>query len=263
MIKPALFELMNRDIDGDITAAERQYLRQELDGDAEARADYDRLVLAAATLRRVPRVAPPETLKASVMADIHRSRALNRKRAFSVQNIMSHLADWWAVGMSPRFLSGAVAGAAIVVVLGGVLGFFGQPSPFDVQGNLARLGEPSTQVIGSYSVSAGQTSADIYTIRSRNRVIVQLNVTSPVRARIQLGFDPDELILVGAAHNGRPLADVPRSTGLVSLPPTSDGVLKVTFDDRTNWSSTIRVSVSDTNVTATQDVVTGGDTVQE
>ena len=263
MIKPTLIELMNRDIDGDITAAERQYLRQELDGNAEARADYERLVLAAAALRRLPRVAPPETLKASVMADIHRSGALNRKRTFLVQNIMSHLADWWTVGLSPRFLSGALAGAAIVVVLGAILGFYGQPSLFDVKGTLAPTGESSTQVIGSYTVSAGLTSADVHTTRNHYQVIVQVKVSSPVSARIQLGFDPDDLTLVSATHNGRPLADISRSAGKVLLPPTSDGVLKVTFDDRTYRSSTIHVSVSDNNVTTTQDVVTGGDAARK
>src|SRR3990172_7814324 len=101
MIDQTLFELMNREIDGDITTAERQYLREELGRNAEARTEYDRLVLAALALRRVPRVAPPGTLKTSVMADIHRWHALNRKPAFWVQKIRSHLVDWRGGGASP------------------------------------------------------------------------------------------------------------------------------------------------------------------
>jgi len=111
--QPDLHDLIQADIDGTASPAERERLRDLLSQNSEAREEHRRLSALKGLLASIPPEAPPEPLRARVM------RAIRVDRAQRSGSIVRRIFPSWASGRIA--LPYAYAAAAGVVI--GILGF--------------------------------------------------------------------------------------------------------------------------------------------
>jgi len=126
-MKPRIEELINRDIDGDITEKEVSELRSHLARDPESQAYHEDLRKVAGWLQRVPPAEAPPSLKPQVMAEV-RVRSLAQETPTTGTPRRPFLERWFGGGLLPRpayawsAAAGFVAGILVFALLQGGLG---------------------------------------------------------------------------------------------------------------------------------------------
>ncbi|MBI5265647.1 MAG: hypothetical protein HY851_00290 [candidate division Zixibacteria bacterium] len=258
MINKEYIELMNRDIDGVISPADRTKLRQFLDASEEGRTYYEGLVLASSELSRLTPELPPADLKRSVMAQVSAYHAGRARYHRPEHNLVDRLFNWLAAHPALGVTSGAVGGALATIIITSASGWLGGPSLVEVTGTLVRQGSPNQQSLVSCSLSAGPTSAVIATDRAGDQVVMRVRINSDgTTPQIRLTFDQSDLSLDRIFEGDRPSAAVDATPGVISISPASGTEYSIIFRDRSESVSSIHVSVSDGSFSADQDIATG------
>lgn len=257
MVSKEYIELMNRDVDGIISPADRTKLRQFLDANEEGRTYYEGLVLAASELSRLTPEPPPADLKRSVMAQVTAYQAGRARYHRPGHNPVDRLFNWLAAHPALSVTSGAVGGALATIIITSASGWLGGPSLVEVTGTLVRHGSPNQQPLASCTLSAGPTSAVIAVDRVGDQIVMRVVANSHCTPQIRLSFDQSDLSLDQVFEGDHPSTAVDASAGVISIAAASGTEYRVTFRDRSENISSIHVSVSDGSFSADQDVATG------
>ena len=175
-------ELIQADLDGELSAAERAELARRLLADPEARRLRDELKRTDTLLREVPQVAPPAGLRPAILA------ALGLPATESSSGTAGR--DRWPV----LRLAAAVVGGLLVVGIGYRMLDVG-PTGSDLQGSLgAALPSQATQAIARpdqarFSGDGVEASATLRRDGQGTKLALELGGTAPYEVIAR--FDPE------------------------------------------------------------------------
>lgn len=186
-----LQELIQAELDGEISGPDRAELGRVLLQDPQARQEREALRRVDAALRAVPAVDPPEHLRVSILAQAHRPslRAGGPPRR------------------SPGFNTGLLRYAAVFaggLVVASLAFYLAQPAthapdPASLAGTVARqkaAGVPADESL----VRAGDGEARLRLFRDRKNLELQIEATTAGRWQFEIDYDPGDLALAGTGE---------------------------------------------------------------
>jgi hypothetical protein len=170
--------------------------------------------------------------------------------------LFAYLRKQWQFSRSFNLGLGAVAGAAAVVLLISVLYNSGQIPTDKLQGTLVPKRQGGKLVLASGTVSAGHSSTQIDLFRNGNSLTVNILANSSDVAKVAIEFDPEDLT-VSSVTAGGTIISPQAASGQLQFTATPGTSYEITFDDRSAAVSTLRIEVSDDQLTAKHEISTG------
>jgi len=131
-------DLMNRALDGDLSAEEQSDLEEYLETDSEARAEFRQLSMTGRAIGRIPMAEPPSDLKNDIMAHI-----ISRRQPESARfSLFDGLRDLFRRKIQWRYVYTFSAGAVLGIFILAMVVRFPESSPTldpgDVSGTISR-----------------------------------------------------------------------------------------------------------------------------
>lgn len=233
-------ELIQADVDGTASPAERSRLAAVLQTDPAAREEHRRLMALKHVLANIPPEAPPEPLRARIM------RAVRTDRARRSGSLISRFVPSWANGRMA--LPYAYVAAAGVVI--GMLGFHlftGQVRLSDAieREAAATIGStPSGTEAGRIRLSGGgvEGTATLRVLDGTLAVDVDLPGTSGYD--VSVGYDPAEVKFVGLSNRTGGVESFQIADGSVRWSSPLPQRVTVFLSRRTQVPSQVTVSFS-------------------
>jgi hypothetical protein len=174
MLDEKSFELLNAEIDGELSAADRAELSRLLLGSPELRAVRDELQLACAELERCPQVEPPAGLREKILAAFPQAAQGGPTEALSRLGF----------ALSPRTLR--IAAAIVGGVLVSAIAFQASRS---VDGVGVGAGDVTGTMASSAPVAAGAGTLRVDATRVRGTVTL---TPSTGELRVRFDLDPSQ-----------------------------------------------------------------------
>jgi len=213
MVELRLQELIQADIDGQLSAAERAEMARALLENPEARRLRAELARVDASLRGLPTEAPPARLRDMVLESIFGTPRTEE----AAGSVAGH-------GGAALFRYAAVFLGGLVVAS---LAFYlsepdGPADPRDLAGTMAK-GTLYGELSADASLEAGTSQAATRLYRTGGRIVLELKVAGDEPAEIEISYDPARLKVVGVVPgigSGADDESVPgrlRVTGLPDL----------------------------------------------
>lgn len=209
MHKEKLAELIQLDLDGRTTPAERLAIAEELERDPEARAIHAEMREVRQILDRRPKVDPPEDLRHRIATDVHRlsprpTEAPVRALASAPQRRRRVM----------RITLAAAATLTLAVLLTPAL--FHETDPDQLRGTMAP--PASTENETKFIPLAGNgIEAVVVTAWEGPELVLTPELRSPGPARLDVRFDPGKVKLLPSA-------------GSVDASSAQGGLVTVTLD---------------------------------
>lgn len=195
MDRAQLQDLIQADLDGELSVAERADLARLLLRDPEARNLHEEFRRTDQLLRDIPAAEPPPGLRAAILA----GRALSERRGEPARR---------SYGLPPFRLAAAVLGGLLIVGLAYVLRDGDAPGS-DLQGSLGRAADPARSgpiaLQDQWSFQAEGVELDA-SLRSAGQLLrLELDVSSAIHCELIARVDPSKASLVGGPGDAHPM----------------------------------------------------------
>lgn len=259
MSNDKMFELMNRDIDGVISPTEQAELRAFLATNEVARAQFDELVRLNSQFKAVDRREAPAGLKSAIMADIpyHRASGQEVRR----EGFFEKYTRWFVPSPGSYVLSGAMAGALVVVVVFAVFRGGSQIGRDQIGGTMAPIKVEAKEEIDKQVVRSGDAKAVVTSSVNGNGLIVDLSVTAPSGAAILVAYDQQQLTVSGLSSDGPALQALETAHGEIRFVATGSQSVRLTFRSTASADGTIRVELTQDGITTGEDLAIRAESV--
>jgi len=200
-------ELLQRDIDGDLTPDERARVRELLDRDPEARTLHEQLRAACAALAAIPPREAPRTLRPGVMRTIA-ALPERKSKAHTVRASLHHVKEMFISPLTKEAVmsptkgstkySWLIAGAVVAIVAVVYFSFYYPPTPAgDAQGTIGAAQKYRSEQITDKDVVTGAPSASPFAEQ----------IMADAAAMEQLGSAARDLNKAIAEYGARPKFD--------------------------------------------------------
>ncbi len=259
MSNEKMFELMNRDIDGVISPTEQTELRAFLATNEEARAQYNELVRLNSQFKAVNRLDAPAGLKSSIMADIP-FRQTNGQ-GVRHEGFLKKYASWFVPSPSSYVLSGAMAGALVVVLAFAIFRGDSQIGRDQIGGTMAPIKVEANEEIDKQVVRSGDAKAVVTSSVNDNDLVVELAVTAPSGAAILVAYDQQQLTVSGLSSDGPALQALETAHGEVRFVANGSQSVRLTFRSNAAADGTIRVELTQDGMTSGEDLAIRAESV--
>ncbi|MFN2441585.1 MAG: anti-sigma factor [Thermoanaerobaculia bacterium] len=188
MHKEKLAELIQLDLDGRATPAERLAIAEELERDPQARVVHAEMREVHQILDRRPKVDPPEDLRRRVATEVHRLSP--RPTEASVRGLASAPRRHHRV---MRFTLAAAAALALAVLL--VPALVRDTDSHQMRGTMA---PPTATQNDTKPIALAGNGIDgvVLTAWEGPELILRPELRSPGPGRLEVGFDPAQLKLL-------------------------------------------------------------------
>lgn len=210
MVDKQILALLNQEVDGTNSANESARVRNILRRDDEARRMFEELQQLSSTLRSVPTVDPPRSLKPRILNTLPRPAA-GRPR---VPMFWNELLRMPSIRTAFTFAGGAVAGILVFVLFTG--------TPDDSSGLAGTIGRPEVRV-GATDVDLPGLRGTLWTERSNGLLRVNGSLTGDTEFVVRVSFLPAETDFVGFSTERPASASLGLSHGQVQL-TARDGI---------------------------------------
>ena len=196
-----LNELIQSDLDGALSAAERAELARLVLQDPEARRLHDQFRRLDQLLHDIPQTEPPSSLRAAILAGgpsmSERPGAPGRRQ----------------YGWPPYRLAAAILGGLMIVGISYFLRDGSAPGA-DLQGSMAAGGrQEAIAVRDHWSMRAESVEASASLRREGEGLRLELNLSATIPCEVIARFDPATTTLVGKPADARLIA----ASGLVTV----------------------------------------------
>ncbi len=234
MIDPNTTEIMNLELDGTATEAQRKRLRHILETDAEARAHFEVLRALAGRLDAHPQLEPPSEMHPRIMAAIDAAPAPRAYREGGIGAWLSGILAPPRRRLVATFGLGLATGVFLLAAVQfGRSGFpegFRGVDPSQVSGTLAP--QIASELVASIPVPATEAGADgnVQVFQQGDETVAEVSFLSDSPVSWILEFDPARLAVtrVDAVRQGY----FSVSPGQVHGLSIGQDPLKIVFDGR-------------------------------
>ena len=203
MDRGQLQDLIQADLDGELSVAERADLARLLLRDPQARNLHEGFRRTDQLLRDIPAAEPPPGLRAAILA----GRSLSERRGDPARS---------SYGLPAFRLAAAVLGGLLIVGLAYVVRDGDAPGS-ELQGSLGRAGDPArsglTALQDQWSFQAEGVELDASLRRAGQLLRLELDVSSAIHCELIARVDPSRASLVGGPDD----AHLMKATGLVTV----------------------------------------------
>jgi len=224
-------KLINKKIDGVISAEELQQLETQLKADADTKRMHDAMMAMVDSIEGIADDEPPAALKESIMGQVSRhDRAL--RGAQPSENWLTRLYHWLTYRPAIPFASGVCAGAVLVALLIGQGDQFGQMDEHALIGTIV-FGDgpqcvPSTEEV---SIDFAEVAGTIATRPTADHLVVDLSVESEGEVTFELRFDQADQSFLGIKQRNAGLGKVATAADEVSLLHSGENEYILVFDN--------------------------------
>lgn len=238
-----LLDLMHRDLDGDLTPAEKTELDFGLDNDKAAKQLYINLKAADAALASVPEADPPAGMKAAIMNQVRpwpkpRPSWIARVR----QNLLAFREQFRLRPVVP-FAVGVAAGLAVFAVY---IGTTEQLTMTDESQYAATLVVPDPADKPEYleQFNLPQATGTITVTHSQGIAWLGFQTAAQSETRIELSYDPDQLSVRHLDQLNTSEAAMSQKRGSVTIIQAGQSTVEVGFISSGQEAATVKISVT-------------------
>ena len=225
-------ELINREIDGLNNPSESERLRKLLSSDDEARKYYEDLSQISGTLKRMEEVQPPASLKSRILNSAILNTVGSRPRVGLFANLADNFRHCPLTRYSLVFASGLCVGILFFVLANPWHQEIASDSS-KLSGSTILLPEPALlPMIDSAQIQGEGTSGTFKTFNSGETVMVEIDVHSVERVRVELNSDPAELTFGGIKNLTESECSVSVTQGKIVLADVESDRTVVAFSGR-------------------------------
>lgn len=236
MIGPEERDLVERDVDGELTEGERRRLRQLAESRPEIEAYERQIHEVVETIHRVGLVEAPGDLVRNVLARVRRMRRRPERARPRRPTAPARLRYALA------FAAGLALGALAIGLLTG--GIRGSSSRAGMSATLLppeRLGQQ--RIVERKSLVKGAIRAEVaVAVAPGGALVVDLQLRAPEDLEAVVAFDPTALGAAAVHRQGAPASQVRIEAGEVRLDRAGGGSFRITLDGRTDAS--LRLSLA-------------------
>jgi anti-sigma factor RsiW len=195
-----IHDLIQADLDGELSVAERAELARVLLQDPEARRLHDEFRRTDQLLRGVLQVEPPANLRTTVLA----GTAMSVRPGASVRR---------QYGWPPYRVAAAILGGLLIVGISYILREGGAPGT-DLQGSMAAGGrQEAIAVRDRWSMRAESVEASASLRREGEGLRLELNLLATIPCEVIAKFDPATTTFVGKSDD----ANLTAASGQVTV----------------------------------------------
>jgi hypothetical protein len=214
-------DLLNRDVDGAVTEADRQRVGRLLKSSAEARRFHAELTRLSSLLDGVPEAVPPVHLANRIRAAVHAGESPAHPRSGSWrEKMIALLHPPTSLRYGSVFAGGLVAGVLLFMAFLQPLDNASVPDGAATGSILART--------ESINVAAGGASGSVRVVRLGGASELSIRITLARGIMTRFSFDPSRISLKGIRGPETPSGSLTVREGVVELAGT--GVQACTLD---------------------------------
>lgn len=189
MIDQELKELIQRDIDGTTTPAERERVHCHLADSPEARDYYNKLTCLAAELGKVRMVNPPTQLKPFVMARLPH-RVDHRQHRSITHGFLEPLWGWLAPRPAFSFALATVAGACLAICGVYLLDRDRADALFPTSGTMGPTAPQVIESIDRQPIRVGDAHGTIAIGKGKDQIEVTISLNATTPTVLELTVEP-------------------------------------------------------------------------
>jgi len=246
MISDKVVELINRDLDGALSAKEKAQLEKHLESDHEAREFLAKLRLLHEKLFEVSEAEPPADLKETVMKSLPVVRYTQRSQELPMASKIIELFHVPRFQMAGMFSLGAAA-ALLFLVISQNLSNSPQVPAEQAIGTILAPGKTGDAVqIDSKQFAIDDYKVDISTSRSEDNVILSINLQSESNQPVQLVVTSDasgEFRFHALDYNAPNLIHANFGNDFFSAAIAGPGNWVLEFDDRDGITESLKIEL--------------------
>jgi hypothetical protein len=189
MIDKKNIELINKDIDGEITTIEQQRLHSFLNANPEAQKFHDKLRQISELLNKIPKVEPSPNIKKYVMNSIDLTRYSTAKKRIRFRSIFSSLFFKPIPKLAYTFALGILVGILVYsVLLENVISKRGMDVT-DFYGTVGINEQAGFTTIQNIPIALPEIKGTISVKRLENIVVFETDMHSLKEMEIQFEYD--------------------------------------------------------------------------
>jgi hypothetical protein len=187
MIKEKLIELINKDIDGEITPGEKIKLNEYLNSNSEARNLYEELKNTEDLLDCLPDSDPSYNLKKQILNSIDMNRYLKSDKNSRVKDFIQKIIFQTKYKIAFSFTFGLLAGLLIY-------SFLFSSNPTIKNGDvLGTIGLSNTETFKSIPINISNIMGKLNIQRFDNNMGFDFNLDSPENYDLSLNYNPNKV----------------------------------------------------------------------
>jgi hypothetical protein len=184
-----LTQLMNAQLDGELTAEESERLRQILDARPDMKAEYEKLGNVLATLDQLGMEDPPASLKQNVLRAVRANPAPKTSRGWlsTLFGGGGGIRPWTTLAM------GAALGVLAFAILSGNLTSRAGSDSRSMTGTMLPVGRAATyRVIKSHQFTLAQGSIVAEALSGTDGSALRLTTDAPAGTEVTVSYDPGD-----------------------------------------------------------------------
>lgn len=240
MVKIRVQELINRELDGELTTAERSELERLLAADESARHLRTLLQRAHNALAATPVVEPPADLKAKVMRLI--SPAPRRREAIS-SRVIRAIGAWFQIRPIYPYAVGLATGLLVLAVYVGTVEHSAPIKESDLAATLLRPQSDDARPIDSQNFDVGGTRGSIASQRTGEAIWVELKLFAADAPKLQLTFNAQEIQFRALSKDPDAALTFSQAEGQLEIDRVEAGHYRFAFTGKPTTDSKLQLTV--------------------
>lgn len=221
--------LIQRAVDGELSAIERDELNVILSESSGAQELYGQLTRIAQLRDATPTVDAPGDLKSSVMRSIDPDRYRYITFGARLSRVLDLMSALWSRQLAFGLATGAVLGLGLSVVVD--LGPLSEAERESTSGALvpAMVSVEPTRIFDQ-DIEADQVTGRLFVDRSGQLYSFQFNIESGIDATVELSYDSDSWVVRSIQQQGLRSMSASSSPGLVHIEHSGKNEYTITLE---------------------------------
>jgi hypothetical protein len=235
MISKSVYDLINREIDGKTTAEESQQLRTIIESDGEVREAFEGLKQMSQEIGDMKAIAPPPSLKASIM------RSIESGYQGSVVRPRRNAANVWRFALA--FCGGIAAGLLIFIVFTSTENT-SLVSDAELTGTIAQQGFPLGLRPGEkLDIKDPSLTGGIESRWGKGLCLLRLDLKASENTTVKLHFDPSAVRVAAVRPSDESRTSLFFREGQVIITGRIDAPLDLVFSARNGGSPSATITI--------------------
>ena len=187
MIEKKYIELINKDIDKEISPNEKTILEEYLNSNAEAKNLYEELCITESLLDKIPDKEPTLNLKKNILNSIDKARYSRVQKHSYPEGFIGQIIFQTKYKIAFSFTLGILAGLLIYAY------FFVNPHTINNNDISGTIGLNDARLIKSIPVNTFNILGNVNIKRINDNLSFDFNIGSPDQYNLTLKYDPDKV----------------------------------------------------------------------
>jgi len=235
-----IYQLLNRELDGDLTPDERAELEQALAADESARRVRSHMQGMHKTLKDMPQIEPPSAMKANIMRSINPP---GLRQAIWPVRIFRQISAWFEVRPIYPYAVGVATGLLVFAVYVGTVDRSSQLNDGDLAATLLHQDEASTQAIHVQPFEVAGTRGSVASRHADGVIWVDLTLETTAQTGIEMTFNERELQFRALSKDPDAAMSFNQADGHIEISQIDPGTYHLAFTGSPGETSRMSLTV--------------------